>query len=145
MVAVDTNILIYAHRLEYAAMHHRALESLRTLIEGADAWAIPWPCAHEFIAIVSHPRIFAHPTPIGESLDILAEFARSAGFQWLAESTGYFETLRKISEAANVQGPRIHDARIAALCLHHGVRELWTADRDFSAFPRLKTCNPLVR
>jgi predicted nucleic acid-binding protein len=44
----------------------------------------------------------------------------------------------------NIVGGRIHDARIAALCLHHGVRELWTADRDFSMFPQLKTHNPLV-
>jgi predicted nucleic acid-binding protein len=43
-----------------------------------------------------------------------------------------------------VTGPLVHDARIAALCLSHGIRELWTADRDFSRFPRLKTANPLV-
>jgi len=55
------------------------------------------------------------------------------------------ETLRKLATHAKLSGPRIHDARIAALCLHHGVRELWTADRDFSLFPKLKTRNPLVK
>ena len=63
----------------------------------------------------------------------------------LAESPGYFEKLRELALAAKLSGPRIHDARIAALCLHHGVRELWTADRDFSMFPKLKTRNPLVK
>ena len=53
--------------------------------------------------------------------------------------------LRELARAAKLSGPRIHDARIAALCLHHGVRELWTADRDFSMFPKLKTRNPLVK
>jgi hypothetical protein len=43
-----------------------------------------------------------------------------------------------------LEGSRIHDARIAAICLHHGVGELWSADRDFSAFPQLKVRNPLV-
>jgi len=43
-----------------------------------------------------------------------------------------------------VAGPRIHDARIAAVCLAHGVTELWTADRDFSRFPALRTRNPCV-
>ena len=62
----------------------------------------------------------------------------------LSESPGYFDKLRNLALAAKLSGPRIHDARIAALCLHHGVRELWTADRDFSAFPQLKTRNPLV-
>ena len=52
--------------------------------------------------------------------------------------------LRAFGGAAKLKGPRIHDARIAALCPHHGVRELWSADRDFSAFPQLMITNPLV-
>ena len=63
----------------------------------------------------------------------------------LSESSGYFEKLRDVVTAARLKGPRIHDARIAALCLHHGVSELWSADRDFSAFPQLKVRNPLVK
>jgi len=55
------------------------------------------------------------------------------------------ERLRNLASAARLKGPPIHDARIAALCLHHGVSELWSADRDFSAFPRLKVRNPLVK
>jgi len=45
--------------------------------------------------------------------------------------------------SSSVRGPQVHDARIAAICLENGVRELWTADRDFSRFPELKTRNPL--
>jgi predicted nucleic acid-binding protein len=62
----------------------------------------------------------------------------------LAESSGYFEKLSQIAIAVQLKGARIHDARIAALCLHHGVLELWSADRDFSAFPQIKIRNPLV-
>ena len=63
----------------------------------------------------------------------------------LAESPGYFDKLCDRAVAAKLFGPRIRDARIAALCLHHGVGELWSADRDFSAFPQLKVRNPLVK
>ena len=62
----------------------------------------------------------------------------------LAETEGYFATLSGLITGAKVTGPRIHDTRIAALCLHHAVRELWTADRDFSMFPSLRVRNPLV-
>ena len=41
------------------------------------------------------------------------------------------------------EGCAVHDARIAALCLHHGVKKLLSADRDFSRFPQLVTANPL--
>jgi hypothetical protein len=43
-----------------------------------------------------------------------------------------------------VAGPRVHEARIAALCRQNGVRELWTADRDFGRFAGLRFRNPLV-
>jgi predicted nucleic acid-binding protein len=38
----------------------------------------------------------------------------------------------------------VHDARIAALCMQHGVRELLSADRDFSRFPQIAVRNPLI-
>jgi hypothetical protein len=62
----------------------------------------------------------------------------------LAETGNYLEFLRKVITRGRVVGPKAHDARIAALCLAHGVRELWSADRDFSRFPDLKVVNPLI-
>jgi predicted nucleic acid-binding protein len=53
--------------------------------------------------------------------------------------------LKQLLSVGKIAGPRVHDACVAALCLQHGVRELWTADRDFSRFPQLKTVNPLLR
>ena len=62
MIAVDTNILVYAHR-EDASFHKAASRAMTELAEGLAGWAIPWPCLHEFLAIVTHPRIYAPPTP----------------------------------------------------------------------------------
>jgi predicted nucleic acid-binding protein len=49
-----------------------------------------------------------------------------------------------VLERAKITGPRVHDGRIASLCIHHGVRELLSADRDFTKFGELKTRNPLA-
>lgn len=62
----------------------------------------------------------------------------------LGATTGYWEVLRRVLELSQTTGPRVHDAHIAALCLHHGVSELWTADRDFRRFKGLKVVNPLI-
>jgi predicted nucleic acid-binding protein len=62
----------------------------------------------------------------------------------LREEEGYWEVLAGLLRAARVSGPRIHDARIAAICVQHAVTELWTADRDFSRFAGLTTRNPLA-
>jgi predicted nucleic acid-binding protein len=61
----------------------------------------------------------------------------------LSEMEGYWSELAGQLQAGRVTGARVHDARIAALCRHHGVAELWSADRDFSRFPGLPVRNPL--
>ena len=144
MIAVDTNLLVYAHR-QGAEFHVAAANALRGLAEGSSAWAIPWPCIHEFVAIVTHPRIFVQPSTKPEALDEVAAWAESPSLSLLGEGPGYLERLEAILTASEVRGARIHDGRVAALCLYHGVRELWTADRDFSRFAAVTTRNPLFQ
>lgn len=142
MIAVDTNILVYAHRAD-APWHVPAYRLLKGLAEGKGAWAVPWPCLHEFLAVVTHPRIFDPPTPRATALDQVAAWLESPSLVLLGEGPAYWPTLRGLIEKGRVAGPQVHDARVAALCLDHGVRELWTVDRDFSRFPALAARNPL--
>jgi toxin-antitoxin system PIN domain toxin len=143
MIAVDTNILVYAHRQD-SPWHDAARRALALLAEGVGAWAIPWPCLHEFLAIVTHPRIFKTPTPAATAADAVEGLLEAPRLALLAETDGYWPVLRRLVEAGRLAGPIVHDARIAALCEIHGVVTLWTADRDFSRFPNLKVQNPLV-
>jgi toxin-antitoxin system PIN domain toxin len=143
VIAVDTNILVYCHR-EDSPWHEKALRCVTDLAEGVAAWAIPWPCIHEFLAIATHPRIYAPPTPVETAFDAVQAFASSPSLVMLGEGPGHIELLRDIALPAKVSGPAIHDARVAALCLAARVTELWTADRDFGRFPKLRVRNPLV-
>lgn len=143
MIAVDTNLLVYAHR-EDAAWHDAAYRCLAELAEGRAQWAIPWPCVHEFLAIVTHPRIYAPPTPLPRAIDQVEAWREAPGLVLLSETGGYWEHLRTMLESGRVAGAQVHDARVAALCRHHAVDELWTADRDFGRFRGLSVRNPLV-
>lgn len=143
MIAVDTNILVYAHR-EDSEWHEAANARLVELAEGRAPWAIPWPCLHEFLAIVTHPRIFAPPTPLKHAMEQVDAWLESPTVVLLSEAGSYWSQLRATLEAGRVAGPLVHDARVASLCLQHGVRELWSADRDFGRFPSLTTTNSLV-
>ena len=143
MIAVDTNILVYAHRQD-CEWHQVAARRVKQLAERGLAWGLPWPCLHEFLAIVTHPRIFVPPTPLAQAIDQVEAWLESPSVVLLSEGPDYWTTLRALLETGRATGPIVHDARIAALCLHHGVRELWSADRDFSRFPRLTVRNPLV-
>ncbi len=143
MIAVDTNILVYAHRAD-STWHERADEVIAGLAEGRSSWAIPWPCLYEFYAIVTHPRIYNPPTPPADARLQIANWLESPTLILLSEGEGFWETLDGILHKSRVLGGAVHDARIAALCLRHGVKKLLSADRDFGRFPGLKIANPLV-
>lgn len=143
MIAVDSNVLIYAHRRD-SEWHARAGACVRELAEGLGAWALPWPCLHEFVAIVTHPRVYSPPSTLKQALDQVTGWLASPSVALLAETPDHWTHLRSVLESSRAVGPRVHDARIAALCIGHGVRELWTSDRDFSAFAGLAVRNPLV-
>lgn len=142
MIAVDTNLLVFALR-EDSPFHGAALGLLTELAGSGKRWAIPWPCVHEFIAISTHPKIYRPPTPLKTAIAAIEVWLKMPYCSCLGEGPGYWDKLSSLALKAKLEGPVIHDARIAALCLHHGVSELWTADRDFSRFPALKTRNPL--
>lgn len=143
MIAVDTNLLVYAHR-EDAPWHDLAHARLTELAESRAPWAIPWPCLHEFLAIVTHPQIYAPPSPLATAVDQVEAWLESPSVALLAESEGYWSELRSALQEGRIAGPQVHDARVAALCRLHGVREPWTVDRDFGRFPGLTVRNPLV-
>lgn len=144
MIAVDTNILVYAHRRD-SEFFARAVPVIRGLAEGIQHWAIPWPCIHEFLAIVTHPRIFLPPTPLETALAQVDSWLESPSLQLIGEPGSYWPTIRETLLHGKITGPKVHDARIVSICRANGVRELWSADRDFSRISGVKVRNPLVR
>ena len=142
MIAVDTNLLVYSVRAD-SPLHTPAIARVRELAEGNAPWAIPWPCIHEFLAIVTHPRIYRPPTPVRDALQQVDYWMECPSLRLLGEGRGYWEHLKTLIVAGGLAGPQIHDARVAAICRASGVREIWSADRDFSRMPGLLVHNPL--
>jgi toxin-antitoxin system PIN domain toxin len=143
VIAVDTNLLVYAHRAD-SPFHQAALNCVASLAEGTALWGIAWPCVHEFLAIVTHPRIYVPPTPLSRALEQIEAWLESPSLRLLGETEIHWSVLRPLLSEAHIVGPQVHDARIAALCQQHGVQQLWSADRDFGRFPQLSVINPLI-
>ena len=134
MIAVDTNVLVYAHRRD-SEFHRTAAAKVRGLAEGRTPWALPWPCLHEFFSIVTHPRIYDPPSRVDQALEQIDAWLETASAVLLAEGETYFPRLRDLLADGKISGPAVHDARIAALCLTHGVQALWTATGTSRTFP----------
>lgn len=142
MIAVDTNILVYAHRPDLRD-HSAASAALESLSNGR-SWGIPWPVAHEFVRVVTDRRRFKDPTPLTLAVNAVAAPLEAGAAVALGENKRHWSRLSELALAADASGTLVYDARIAAICLEEGVSELWTADRDFGRFPALRTRNPLI-
>jgi len=138
VIAVDTNILVYADR-EESTQHAAALRAVRLLAEGSEAWALPVFCIGEFLRVVSHDRLFDPPTPVLEAFDSIDSLLGSPASRLLVPGDGYHRLLRSLIDESQVQGNLVFDAQIAAVCLEHGATTLLTEDRDFGRFRNLNT------
>lgn len=143
MIAIDTNILVYAHRNDLPE-HPACAATVDGALAGVEPVAICWPVVHEFVAVVTNPRVFTTPTPVALAWDQIEHWLASPRATVLGESRAHLATMRLLVEESGVVGGAIHDARIAAMCIDSGVRELLTADRDFTRFPGLRVRNPLA-
>ena len=103
MIAVDTNLLIYSHReeSEFHAVARAAIDQLR---HGHANWAIPWPCVHEFIGIVTHPKIYRPPTPLSVALATVETWHAAGNLLFIGESEGYLAKLKDLAIAAHLKG-----------------------------------------
>lgn len=143
MIAVDTNLLVYAHRAD-APQHRAAVAALERLVTQGGPWAIPLPCATEFVSVLTRPALSIPASPASAAFDALDAWLSHPRCQLLVETAGHLRLFRALVERAALVGRDVFDARIAAICLEHDVAELWTSDRDFSRFPDLRTRDPLI-
>lgn len=141
MIGIDTNILIYAVRAE-SKFHSAALTLISQLAEHSTPWAIPWPCAYEFLRVVTHPRVFSPPSEPEEAVATLETLRQSPSLVMLGDGPTHFRVMTSVLRTSGASGNLIHDAHIAAICIEHGVSELFTMDRDFARFPGLKVTRP---
>ena len=143
MIAVDTNLLVYAHRRE-SLIGDAAHALMVELTEGDRAWAIPWPCCYEFLSVVTNRRIWKDEASTPEQAWRQFEaWTASPSIRMIGETEDFAGILQRFVHRPHVVGGVVHDARIAALCVAHGVEALFTRDRDFSLFPELRTHDPI--
>ena len=137
MIAVDTNVLVYAHRRE-VPQHERARGLLAELADGDALWAIPVFCLGEFLRVVTHPSILKPPTRTADAVRAIEALLHSASLRVLVPGERYPRLLLNLVTTSRVSGNLVFDGQIAASCLEHGVRTLVSNDRDFSRFPEIQ-------
>jgi uncharacterized protein len=143
VVAVDTNILVHAHR-RGTVHHEEALALLAALSEGPAPYALFWPSLYEFLRVVTHHRVFDPPSTVVEALEAVRDLLAPPVVRVLSETARHPMLLARVVQESRVSGNLVHDAHLVALALEHGVHEILTLDGDFARFAQIASRNPFV-
>jgi len=142
MIAVDTNLLIYAHRA--ALKEHRAARrAIQRASAQANGWGIPLPCVGEFWAVVTHPACAGGPSSPAQAREFLASLIDGAGARLWLPGEGFWRRWTQLAEHLGVQGSRVFDLQIGLIAYDNGAVEIWTHDRQFAVISGLRVHDPL--
>ncbi len=142
MIAIDTNLLIYAHRASLPE-HRPAQRAIERASRNPRGWGIALPSLAEFWSIVTHPESRGGPSTAKQASGFLRALISEAGAVLWMPHEGFWERLVALAGQLGIQGPRIFDLQIGLTAYDNGALEIWTHDGRFAAHPGLRVHDPL--
>jgi uncharacterized protein len=142
MIALDTNLLVYAHRAGVPE-HRRAQRAIERASRDAEGWGFSLPVVAEFWSVVTHPALFSRRSTPGEAGRFLKALVEAGAAVW-PPGPGLAARLLQLAADLDVAGPRIFDLQIALIAFEGGATSVWTADRRFVSVPGLPVTDPFA-
>lgn len=142
MIAVDTNLLVYAHR-SATPEHSGARQALERAAQSSLGWGFALPVLSEFWSVVTHPSAEGRPSTPGEASRFIRALLRTGRARLWTPGDGFPDRLMEIATRLNISGVRIFDLQIALMASEGGARELWTHDSRFVGVPGMEIHDPL--
>lgn len=143
MLAVDTNVLVYAADAD-SPFHTPCREWLERQRVRPDAWYVSWGVLYEFLRITTHPRVMRRPWNAPTAWTFVTQLLASPGLEVLVATTRHAAVAEQVfTELPELSGNLLHDAHAAILLREHGVKQICTRDTDFGRFPFLEGIDPL--
>jgi toxin-antitoxin system PIN domain toxin len=142
VIAVDTNLLVYAHR-SAVPEHRQAREALVRAANDGAGWGISFPVLGEFWGIVTHPKAVGGPSTAAQAASFIRALVTQGEMRIWTPGPGFPDHFLQRAVKMSVSGARIFDLQIALIAADNGARELWTHDLNFVPLPGIKIRDPL--
>ena len=139
--AVDANVLLYASD-EASPRHRVALAFLERVAQGPEIVYLFWPTIMAYLRIATHPAVFGRPLSVAEAVGNVEALIGRAHVQSPGEHERFWQRYREVVDDAAPTGNLVPDAHVVALMLEHGVRTIWTHDRDYRRFAGIEVRDP---
>lgn len=141
--AIDANLLLYASDQE-SPHHERAAALLDEIAMGPELVYLFWPTAMGYLRIATHPAVFARPLSHSEARANLEALLALPHVVTAGETDAFWRRFTEAADDVRPTGNLVPDAHIVALMLEHGVRTIWTRDRDYRAFAGIRVKDPFA-
>jgi toxin-antitoxin system PIN domain toxin len=141
--SLDVNVLLCASDRS-SDRHLRARRFVESCAAGPEILCLSWPTLMSFIRIATHPRIFSAPLSPDEALGNVSALLALPHVRTVSELDGFVDAYKHVAGETPVRGNLVPDAHIAAILFQHGVRTLYSNDRDFLKFPSLNLRDPFA-
>jgi uncharacterized protein len=142
VILIDANLLIYAYHVR-SPFHERSRRWIESVFSAREPVRLPWASVLAFLRIATNVRAFEQPLSMVEAQAAVASWFEQPAVDIIEPGERYWPILRRLLLDAQVSGPLVSDAALAALAIEHGAT-LCTSDRDFSRFQGVKLHNPLA-
>lgn len=143
MLAVDTNVLLYAANVD-SEFHEPCLRQLERWRRNPSPTFLTWNVCYEFLRNATHPNSFPVPWETRKALGFLQGLLASPGFTLLTATPRHAAVLAQtLAELPELRGSILHDLHTAVLMREHGISRICTLDRHFHRFPFLTVVDPL--
>ena len=139
--SLDVNVLLYASDRS-SDRHAHARRFVETCANGPEILCLAWPTLMAYLRIATHPLIFASPLTPDEALGNVSGLIGLPHVRTVSELDGFLDAYKHVAGETPVRGNLVPDAHIATILLQHGVRTLYTNDRDFRKFQSLDVRDP---
>jgi hypothetical protein len=139
--SLDVNVLLYASDRS-SDRHGRARSFVESCAAGPEILCLAWPTLMSYLRIATHRSIFSAPLSPDEALGNVAALIALPHVRAVSELDGFLDAYWHVAGEAPVRGNLVPDAHVAAILFQHGVRTLYTNDRDFRKFPSLDVRDP---
>ena len=139
---VDVNVLLYASDRE-SPFHAAAATFLRERADDPDIFCLTWPVIMGYLRLATHPRLFARPLSPQDAVDNIAALLSLPRCRMVSEPEHFLDVYRDIAVEVAARGNLVPDAHVAALARAHGIRTIYSRDRDFRKFPFLRGVDPV--
>jgi hypothetical protein len=143
MIALDTNLLVYAHRSGYQE-HRKTIQALEEVFISDRSWGVSLPCIIEFWSIVTHKKMGSRPSSPEEAKAFIQHILEDGKGNVFMPGVDFYQRLMAMAGKLDVHGVRIFDLQIGLVAYDNGANEVWTHDRGFQKIPGMRVVDPLA-